>query len=598
MRFLILILSLLVTVEAIATIKLIEPDDVFSPNELESILKNNNFFHFKEIDDETPIWVGTYRKYSHHLLGGRTHLYSIEDVVHKVLTDGFPIQYSMEQLFRARAGIHSELGNILPQLSLSVGDVAQLGVSNIFTNVFSFILPSNWLKLANQDLFYEATKLLLVKTVLDEMLTAKEVYLEVHRHIIDYEILNYYYVHLQVFLKKYPQDSREIFTVLGYLGVLGTMIANKRLEIKIGFDVLARVMSLEKIGTTYSADTFNISEIKNFPKHIHELDTHAGFIKDKEEFLKEVVRNSLELKIASEFFKMSKLDVGIIAMGGTMSVAQDAGVLFRDSRFAVSVGYGTIPNILIAKSLSRTAKLDIQSGYIEMLTVARILLDRYTYAFEKYTEAKQALILNREALKKNLDYFMRTNAIPDGTFILSLSQLISSELNINRILHNLFESKAAIDRYLLKDHVQALKYLPAKGDIVKELENLKKDKIDEIRKEEDVDRVFKKLKHARDLNLALYEHHKHPVLSELTDEQLESAVKNNIGNLLYSKGFFKKRKSFYRILGNYVHEKSIRLTSLEAYVLKKKQASVIDRMFRKKDLFKDDYLYNLDFQNL
>ena len=101
------------------SIQLIEPDDIFAPHELEEILKKKNFFHYQDIDDETPIWVGTYRKYSHHLLGNRTHVFDMKDVVHKVLTDSFPIQYTLEELYRARIGIHSEIGNILPKLNFN-----------------------------------------------------------------------------------------------------------------------------------------------------------------------------------------------------------------------------------------------------------------------------------------------------------------------------------------------------------------------------------------------------------------------------------------------------------------------------------------------
>lgn len=598
-RFFSIVLCILFTKDAFSTIQLIEPEDIFSPHELENILRQKNFFHYKDINDETPIWVGTYRKYSHHLLGPRTHIYSMEDVLHKVITDGFPVQMAMEQIYRGRWGIHAELGNILPQLNLNFGDVAQIGVSNIFTNIFSFMLPSNWLRLSNQIIFYDVTKLLLVKTILDEMLTAKELYLHVHQLIIEYEILNYYYVHLQVFLKRYPQNSREIFTSLGFLGTLGNQIVNKRLEVKVAFEHLARVMALEKLEGAYTVGTFNISEIKNFPKHIHELDIHADLIKDKEGFLKDVVRQSLELKIANEFFKMSKLDVGISASGGVLSVNRDATTAFRDSRFAFSLGYGNIPRILISKSLSRTAKLDVQRGFIELLTTARIILDQYTFAFEKYVEAKQALVLNREALKKNLEYLTSDDSrIPDSTFILSLSQLLSSEMNINQILHRLFRSKAAIDRYLLREHTQALQYLPSRDTMVQKLEELKQDRIDEIRKEEVVDVVFSQVKKEKDLRLVLYRHREHPVLSKLSDTELVHVVKRNIGNLLYSKGFFKKRRKFYKLLLQYVQEKKIELTTLESYVLKKKTASLKDRIFRRDEMFEGDILHNLNFDEI
>src|SRR5882724_9242507 len=116
-------------------VQLIEPDDIFLPHELEDLLRKKNFFHYQDIDDETPIWVGTYRRYSEHLLGPRTHMFDMRDVIHKVLTDGFPIQYTLEELYRSRMGIHSEMGHILPQATANFADAHSIGLSNVFSNV-------------------------------------------------------------------------------------------------------------------------------------------------------------------------------------------------------------------------------------------------------------------------------------------------------------------------------------------------------------------------------------------------------------------------------------------------------------------------------
>src|SRR4051812_18990820 len=68
------------------------PEDILTPEEITDILTHNNFFHYQSIDDETPIWVDTHRKYSRVFLHKRIHSFSNEALLHKLLTDSFPIQ--------------------------------------------------------------------------------------------------------------------------------------------------------------------------------------------------------------------------------------------------------------------------------------------------------------------------------------------------------------------------------------------------------------------------------------------------------------------------------------------------------------------------
>lgn len=591
-------LCMMLSTGDLSAFQLLKADDFFAPHELEDIIQEKNFFHYRDIDNSTPIWVNTNRKYSHHVLGQRTHVFSMKDVVHKVLTDGFPIQYRLEELYRARLGIHSQVGQILPQLSLNVADAAQMGLSNVFSNVFAFILPGNWLKLANEALIYKVTKTILLKSVLDQIFDIKMAYLDVHQMIIDFEVLNYYYVHLQVLIKCYNDDSVESYTILGYLGVLGNLVASKRAELRIAFDVLAKFMALEKFSETYTAGTLNIKEIENFPKHLHELEDHESHIKDREAFIQEVVRRSLELDIVKQFYKISKLNVGITASGGTISVGPGPGLSFQDSRFALSVGYGNIPNILIAKSFSRTAKIDVQNGYIDILTTARMILDRYSNALSKYAEAKQALELNRMSLKKSIDNFVKKKIPPDGNVIFSLFQLVNAEITINDILHDMFRAKAGLRRYLLKDKEEALEYLPTKGAIIKKLVDIKGEKIEEIRKELETDSYLKNIKETKQLEKVLYHHESIKLFENLSRNDMDRIIERNMGNLLFSKFNFYKSRNFYRVLQGYVDERSLNLTPMELFMLKKKQSSRIKRFFQKKSKkYKGDYLHNFDFKN-
>lgn len=562
--------------------KILVPEDVLTSEEIDDIVLNNNFFHYQSIDDETPIWVQSHRKYSQAFLEDRIHSYSNDSLLHKLLTDSYPIQYSLEQIYRAKMGIHSKLGNILPQLNITFGEsAAQLGLHNAFSNLLAFVLPSNWLKLANQEILYETTRLMLAKVVLDQIYTVKTLYLTVHQLLTEYEILNYYFMHMQVFVRKYPQQTREALTIKSQIGSLGGDVANKRADIRAALDTLAGFVAFEKFGSDYTGSTFSIDEIKDFPPKIQYLENVNKPLLDPEHFLRDTVEKSLELKIAEKLYKMSKLDVGITAFGGVLSnVDRGASNPNNDARFALTFGYGNIPNILISKSLSRTAKLDVGNAYINLLTSARLILDQYKSAIDSHSEGKRALYLGRIAFKKNLEFYAQNpNSCPDGYFMLSLNQLIKAELNLNAFLHSGLLAHAAMDRYLLIEEANAFRYLPGRGEILHSFKKIMGDNLEDIRKQEEIDSVFEKLKSTKQLKTILYHPDKHPIAKHYTHDEIKEAVRINIGNLLYSKYFFYKQEDFYKTLSHYVIQNEIELTQMEHYLLAKKRTSFWSRFF-------------------
>ncbi len=593
------LVSIWTSCAAFATIDLISKEDPLSPAESEEILRTGNFFDHQSDDYETPIWTQTHRKYTQHFFKDRPRSFSLKDVLHRALTDGFPIHYALEQVYRGKLNIHAQWGNIIPQINLSIGDgLPLISVHRAFSSVFSFLMPSNWIRLANQEYVYKSIKLLMMKTVLDQIYTIKSLYLTVHQLLTEYEIQSYYYTHLKLLAKKYPENSREMLTVLGQFANLGSEIAHKRSSIRLAFDTLAGAIALEKLGFNYSVSNFSIDEIPDFPQQIHELGEHPSLPKDRFSFISDMVEHSLELKAAMHFYKASRLNVGVVATGGVLSII-DKGPSNPENqaRFIAGCGYGTIPNILLAKSLARTSKIDVQSGYIDLLTNARSILDQYQSAIGQHKEAKNALYINRKAFKANLAHILKTSEPPDTYFILSLSQLVQAELNLNASLHSSLKAQVGMDRYLLKDKSYSLSYLPSKGTILQEFTKLKGEKIDDLVREEEGDAAFAKVKRSKELHEILYDRQNHPIFSRFSDEEMKESVRRNIANLLFSKfGFYKSRK-FFEILSAYFEENQIKLTQMEHYILTKKQSSYKNRLFHKKALFAGEYLHSLNFGN-
>ena len=58
------------------------------------------------------------------------------------------------------------------------------------------------MKIVNQKRALKVSRYLVLRSVLDEVLTAKLAYINQHQLIQEFEILNYYFIHLQLLSKK------------------------------------------------------------------------------------------------------------------------------------------------------------------------------------------------------------------------------------------------------------------------------------------------------------------------------------------------------------------------------------------------------------
>jgi hypothetical protein len=597
MRMLKFILAVTFSTSAYSLINPIVPSDVLTKEEIAEISQNNNYFLFKDLDDTTPVWMKTRRKYANHYFKDHTHYYNMDEVVHKVLTDSFPVKYQAQAVYRAKLNIHSQIGNVVPQLNLSVGEgLSPLSVSNLFSGLFNFLQPANWMRIPSSIKAYKSAEYLLAKAALDQVLLAKTTYISMHQLIQDLEMYNFYFIHLQLLAAKYPEKSREIAAIIGSFGAAGTDMATQRGAVKIGFDNLGQVMALEKLDQTFGANTLNIADITDFPKFVTDLpETDNPIYRDKELFVKEVIKQSIELKSTKELYEVAKLNIGITAFSNLITQPTTSTV---DAQLSIHLGYGTLPAILTAKSLYKTARFDVQSQYINMLTTARQSFDYYINAVQGYTEAKRALAVNRESLKQNMD-FINQGHEPDAIFLLTLQQMIKAELQLNNALHASLTARAYMDRFLLIENSDVFNYLPSKDELMKAFDLVKGEKMEELRRDSEMNQVMEKVKSTSDLETILYNHKDHPVLSKYSEEDILNAVKGNMESLLESKIGFYKHKTFFVLLHKYIDENNIKLTHDETYVLKQNEASFFKRYFLKNRRMKEmGVMENFDFEHL
>jgi hypothetical protein len=548
----------------------ITPECVLSKEELDKITKEENFFLFKNMDNSTPIWRQSKRKYSNHYLKDRDQYFDMREVVRRVLLDGFPIQYKLEKMYRDKLGLQVAIGNVIPRLHIGFGEGAGgINIGEIFLGLFNFLLPANWMKISNQKRVVKISQYMLFLTVFNEILGAKLAYIKQHQLIQEFEIINYYFIHLQILAKRYQYNSRAINTLIGKFSVDGTDMASQRGKTKLGYNDLALMMALEHCDNDLSIKKFNIKDLDTFPSHVPKSEELDPIFQTKEKFLQEVVKQSVELKTVQELYKISKLNIGITAFGSSFSHRSIPGFNNQDARFALGFGYGTIPRILISKSLKHKTEIDVRKEYLKMIHAARTSYDLYTNSLGGYIEAKRSLELNRKAFIDNLTHILNTSSEPDSLFIFSLNHLIKTELKLNNALHGFLKAKAHMERFVLWDKEEYLSLLPSKGKILKTFEKIKYEYL--LDKDYTfLDQHTKSLKRSHDLEQTLYQHKSIDNLESFEDDDILDTVKKHLPDLLLKKKIFGKSSNFYKILKKYINEHKIELTSSQSKTLSKR----------------------------
>lgn len=558
----------------------ITPEDVFSAEELRTIIEEKNFFLFNDMDLESPIWKGKNRKYSKHFLGERDYFLDMDQVIHRVLSDAFPLQYRIDELFRAKMRVHAQIGQVIPKINISFGQgITGIDVSKIFSGLFGFLLPANWMKLVNQRRVLKTVRYITSLTLLDEILKAKIAYIDQHQRIQDLEIRNYYFIHLQIMMRIYGYDNRVIKTLIGRYSFEGTEMANQRGRTKLGFDQLAHLMAMEHANHDRTVSKLNIKDIEDFPTRVPDVYEFSNYVVNKKSFLNEVVKKSIGLKLAKEYLKISKLNVGIVAFGSMFSAVENSN---HDAQFAFNFGYDMLPHILIAKSLLKTTKIDLRKGYLRMLNEARKSYDIYTNSLGAYTESRRSIKYNRQAFIQNLQYIVSRRESPDAIFIISLNQLIQTELKLNNAFHTYLRAKALMERYLLHDKDNFIKHLPKKSKVIKALRKVKISFKRENDKKNSLDMYLQIVNKSSELDQFLKGSPSQIKGKVYSEGEIEEGVKRNIADLLSAKHRFHKSKKFYLALRTYIERRQIILSSKEQYILDKKLGTLNK---------KDPYLY-------
>ncbi|MBP6217884.1 MAG: hypothetical protein KA436_04795 [Oligoflexales bacterium] len=538
------------------------PEDVLSKEEIEAILTEKNFFLRKDPGLEQEESRTTfYKKYAQPFLRERSKEYSLADVLKKVLSDSIPLNYKMEELYRARLQPQVALGQLIPSLDVQL----RFDPISSANNLFGFLLPQNWLELASSQKAYKVTQFLFLKLLLDESLSAELLFLKIHKMIQEFETISFYATHLTLFARSLSPNLPAYRTIQGRFALLETQIASRRLELRLLFNQLAMNMSLlmDESGS-YGVEQINIKSLELIPDLKSQFSNFQTHYPKKHDFIKKALERSVEVRAFQELYQISKQKVGVTASADILQQTEGG--------LNLHLGYGTLPKVLIARSQSRSSELDLQLESLKLIDFCRRAHDTLLENIQIYEESARSLALNTEAFKADLEDTIERDTPIDPFFLNSFNQILETQIQKNQSWHEAMMALAITRRLLVVEESMVLQYLPATELIHDALNTFIK--------------TFQSdLNHDTLLDGLLRTMHKTSVLKKLLDErtwenksgefhtfdqaELVRGIKRNLPYLLYRDWIFFKSAQFYKALRAYLKQEQIELSKSQQDLLNK-----------------------------
>jgi hypothetical protein len=153
-----------------------------------------------------------------------------------------------------------------------------------------------------------------------------------------------------------------------------------------------------------------------------------------------------------------------------------------------------------------------------------------------------------------------------------------------------------MDRFLLTDESRALQHLPQQNDVSDFFKSVMYQDQAAFAREVEIDNLLTSTRKTADLQRILFESTTHPLASKYSLEELQMAVKRNMGSLLHSRWGFRKDKHFYRVLQDYVATYKLEITHLEQHYMDKNALGFFARLFHKSRDW-GMYKHHVDYSN-
>ena len=296
---------------------IVNPEDTFTEEELKRIEEENDYFFYKDMDLGSLVWWESKGRYSQYFLGPRKFELTQDDVVKRTLVEGFAVESQLQTLYQEKMKLHQEISDVMPHINLTFGQGITQSIEKVFSGLFGFLMPGQWMEIANQKMMCEISHHYLSRTILDQVLKSKVAFLNIHQSMKEFEIINYYLAHIRLLRKSNPERFNDPHWISTITPNLALRAGKKKADLRNAFDDLCQMIGLNKSTDTEGSEEIDLKTIVDFPSETNLDPIMREAIKDHDHFIETVIEKSLEMKIAKTLYEVSKVNIGVEALGGT-----------------------------------------------------------------------------------------------------------------------------------------------------------------------------------------------------------------------------------------------------------------------------------------
>lgn len=395
----------------------------------------------------------------------------LKDVVQKVSTEDFTVYQSALRVYQAKEGITVARMNLLPRLNIwkfasaayeifaggPTGAVA--GGFSIVEDIAPFVIPANWFRVSQAQLFYKADLEGYRALWANEVLTAKSLYFHL---LLDTSLFEH--------IRKSRQELNDIYKIVRVRETFGGAGQQASLDIKqrlLALDEDSRALEV-LIAEEESLLGFMMgfpvgTKLKAKPIKMPDYDSISKL--DFEDFVFRAMDAAPEIKqyeylVESADYVRKEVRYSFL---GTSSMSRGlTGGVFDNLPLQAGLGFGQGASLRIVKSQKEILRVQKEAVRETIKRHLKLLVDNYNLDLSNYTNHKQRVQLANDSLDNlyrrirfgetveplALIEASRNHIEADTALYAVMYRFLSSEDKLSRIIFHgdYAKHQAAVDR--------------------------------------------------------------------------------------------------------------------------------------------------------
>jgi outer membrane protein TolC len=381
----------------------------------------------------------------------------MKDIVHKVSTEDFTVYASALRVYQAKEGITVARMNLLPRLNVwklasaaleimtggPAGAVA--GGFSIVEDIAPFVIPANWFRINEAELFYKADIEGYRALWSNEVLTAKSLYFHL---LLDSSLLEH--------IRKSRSDLEEIYKIVNVRETFGG--SSQKFSIEIRQRILALDEDLRALQVLISEEESLLGFMMGYPtgtklraKKVTLPDYDRIEALAYEDFVYRAVDVSPEIRqfdylIEAANFVRKEVRYSFL---GTSSLSRGlSGGVFDDLPVQAGLGFGTAASLRIVRAQKEILNVQKRAVTETVKRHLKLLIDNYNLDLANYKNQKERVRLSTTSLN-NLYQRIRFGEQVESLALVEASRnRIDAEAALHAVMYRFLSSEDKLSRMI------------------------------------------------------------------------------------------------------------------------------------------------------